>query len=155
MGRKTTGRDRLAIGGVVLAVAVALFAADLARAGWFVVLSLGVPYLAFMFPFHCREETQQHTACTLPRSGWLIGCGHHRWRRLRRLASTISGGLINSRAQPLGGASNHNRPTRTHRGSTGHASAPIPPAGPSRPWYDGLILITALISAATGVIQVL
>lgn len=155
MGRETTSRDRLAIGGAVLALAIIFFVAGLARAGWFVVLSLGVPYLAFMFPFHCGEETQRHTTCTLPRWGWLIGCGHHRWRRLRWLASAISGGLVHSRAQPFGRANRDGRPAQARPTPTGHLSAPIPQTGVSRSWYDGLILVTAIASVITGVIQVL
>lgn len=157
MGKKTTSGDRLAIGGAVLALAAILFIADRTAAAWFVVLSLGVPYLALMFPFQCRELTRQGTACTSARRGWLIGCGQpsHRWRRLRRLAAAASGGLISSRAQPLGNASHRDRRPPASGASTSHQTASTPRHDPGRPLYDGMILITALISAVTGVIQIL
>jgi hypothetical protein len=112
MAKRTTSGERGVIG-LVIAVAIGLLIfAHQPRMALFAALTVFVPYLAFVAPFRCRELTRRNEACTFSRWGWFLGCGFHRWHRLRRVFSTLTAGRVSPRARPLG--------------QTEMASAPIP-----------------------------
>lgn len=156
MARRGSSGGRRFVLGVILVVAVWLFyGAGQPETAWFVLLTLFVPYLAFFVPLPCRERTRHDKPCSMTRYGWLIGCEYHRWRRILRIFSTASGGATRPDVRPLGGSA---EPTPTPR----HTSRrwPTPDVeGTERPShgrrvYDGLILLTAIVSASAGIVQV-
>lgn len=149
---KITARDRLAGALILTFVTSAMFVGHQPNVGSFTVLSLGVPYLIFVFPFQCRELTTRRRACTKSRWGWLIGCPDHTWQRLRRVFAVVSGGIIRREAPSLG----RSRPSTRTNGMKASPLPPIPPpAPPGRPVYDGVILLATVVSAVVGVIAVL
>jgi hypothetical protein len=132
---KTTSAERLSIGFGILAIAgIFFFLADRPRAGVFTLLTLFIPYLLVLAPFHCRELTTRNTACINARWGWLFGCHHHRWFALRRLF----GAPLPPRSSIRSG------PAVTTVMSSG-------PVGSNSRWYDGVTLVAGVVSAIAGV----
>ncbi|MFK3981422.1 hypothetical protein ACI2K4_13720 [Micromonospora sp. NPDC050397] len=153
---RTTSAERLSIGGGILALIGLFWIADEPRGALFAVLSLLIPYFAFMLPLRCREETNRGTACKKSRWGWLIGCNDHRWQRLQRVFSVASGGRVASEAPILRGA--RQRPATHSRRApvpATTASGGIPSPSGARSWFDRLSLLLAAISCVAGVAQVL
>jgi hypothetical protein len=152
MAKRTTSGERGVVGLVIVVSIGFLIYARLWRLALFDALAVFVPYLAFIAPFRCRETTRQYKACTFSRWGWFLGCGFHRWHRLRRVFSTLTGGRVSPEAQPLGQVAMASTPIPSRRPTPRQAMGPTGIASPRRTMYDRVMLATAIISAATGVI---
>lgn len=136
-----------AVGFPVLACLLA--SADHVDLAVFVLLTLFVPYLAFLAPFRCRELTRLGGACRRTRRGWLIGCHDHSTLRLRRIAAILSFGKVLPMPRPYG--------TKAWQGEVMARSkletVPAAHVSPIRVIYEALMLIATVVGAVAGAVQ--
>ncbi len=86
MARSSRDAERATVGFVLVLSAVLFWFSDQRRIAIFTALALFMPYLALVAPFRCGGYTRQRRACRRIGAGLLIGCHHHRFDRLARIA---------------------------------------------------------------------
>jgi hypothetical protein len=115
-GQKITKTERLAFGGFVVALTALFFVIDQPRYGWFTVLAILLPYLAFVAPFRCGEPVRRdNSPCRNAGYGVLIGCHTHRLYKVQR--------IFGRRSQTSGA-----RPRRARQPSALPAAPATPPS---------------------------
>ncbi|MFY1649833.1 hypothetical protein ACN27J_02900 [Solwaraspora sp. WMMB762] len=131
-------RTRLVAGAAITLLAVAAFTGGEPRWGWFLTLTVGLPYAVLAVPVRCGEWLWHDGDCPYLGSGLLIGCHLHRLDKIERLLG----------AQPR---------ARTGTRQAGTATGVPPSRVPvvTRHVREGLGFVVALLGAVSGLLILL
>jgi|GEM_PF-1822530 len=131
-------RMRLAAGASIAALALAAIASGQPRWSWFLVLTVGLPYVVLAVPARCGEPLWHDGDCPYLGPGLLIGCHLHRLDKIERLLG----------AQPR---------ARTGTRQAGTAAGAPPGQVPivTRHVREGLGFVVALLGAVSGLLILL
>ncbi|MFV2124016.1 hypothetical protein ACFHWS_05640 [Micromonospora sp. LOL_013] len=131
-------RTRLAASASIAVAAVAAFVSGQAHWGWFLTLTVGLPYAVLAVPARCGESLWRDGGCPYLGSSLLIGCHLHRLDKIERLLG----------AQP-----------RARTGTRqGGAAAGLPPSRVpivTRHVREGLGFVAVLLGAVSGLLILL
>ncbi|ROO59666.1 hypothetical protein EDC02_1473 [Micromonospora sp. Llam0] len=78
-------RARLIAGAAIAALAVAACTGGESHWGWFLALTVGLPYAVLAVPTRCGESLWDDGDCPYLGSGLLVGCHLHRLDKMERL----------------------------------------------------------------------
>ncbi|MFV2022174.1 hypothetical protein [Micromonospora sp. LOL_023] len=126
---------RLVAGASIAALAVAAFTTGQPYWGWFLTLTVGLPYAVLAIPARCGEPLWRDGDCPYLGPGLLVGCHLHRLDKIERLLG----------AQPR-------NLTRDRQGGPAAALPPDRSLAVARHVREGLGFVAALLGAASGLL---
>lgn len=129
---------RRVAGASIAVLAVAAFASGQPHWGWFLTLTIGLPYAVLAVPVRCGEPLWRDGDCPYLGPGLLIGCHLHRLDKIER--------LLGAQPRHLSG---------DRQGGSGVAVPPDQGSVMARHVREGLGFVAVLLGSASGLLILL